>query len=340
LSLLAHAAAPLRPADVRILVRVMGRGGQPPARVAGVAAEAGGTPHTVRVLVGWAREVARRAGSPDSLLAAGRLLRKRVRSGAEAALAVHAAGLTAEVLHPATVELAADWFGLTPAVVVWWLPDGTSLTVPMRQRHQVVAAPGRMRLRCLTRGIVTVEDLVTRTGLPEELVLRLVDVDPRFGRLEDQVWTVPDTGRNVVRLAVRRQLAVRAHTVADLHAGICAALRTRPGVAPPTVQAPRAYLASQGGYRITGERVRAAPHAGAGIAATDAAIVEAFRAGPASELSMRQLRRALVGAGFADSGAPHLVRGSPVLRRVGHGRYTLGGTGRLPGGHPSLRRSA
>jgi hypothetical protein len=48
---------------------------------------------------------------------------------------------------------------------------------------------------------------------------------------------MPDSGRNLVRHAVRRQLAVRPHTVADLHAGIRAALRVRPGRRPPPLKA-------------------------------------------------------------------------------------------------------
>jgi hypothetical protein len=57
---------------------------------------------------------------------------------------------------------------------------------------------------------------------------------------------------------------------------------------------------------------------------------------------MPQLSQALVDAGYAESGARHLVRGSPILRRVGRGSYTLSGAGRLPDAdHPTGRhRSA
>jgi hypothetical protein len=54
---------------------------------------------------------------------------------------------------------------------------------------------------------------------------------------------------------------------------------------------------------------------------------------------MPQLRQALMDAGYAESGARHLVLGSPILRRVGRVSYTLSGLGRLPDvDHPPGRR--
>jgi hypothetical protein len=49
-----------------------------------------------------------------------------------------------------------------------------------------------------------------------------------------------------------------------------------------------------------------------------------------AELSKGQLRQALIDAGYAETGARHLVRRSPILRRVGWGSYILSGSGRLP----------
>jgi len=138
------------------------------------------------------------------------------------------------------------------------------------------------------------------------------------------VWAVPDTGRNLVRHAVRRQLGVRPHTVADLHAGIRAALRVRPGRTPPPREALHAYLHDQPGYELDGGTARA-KDVDLPLVASDAVIVEAFRAACAEALSMSQLRQALSAAGFGESGARHLVRGSPILRRTGFGRYTLSG---------------
>jgi hypothetical protein len=60
--------------------------------VAGVAIDTGRTRHEVRQLVVHARRVARRAGPLASLVEANRLLGRRLRTGADAALAVHAAG--------------------------------------------------------------------------------------------------------------------------------------------------------------------------------------------------------------------------------------------------------
>src|SRR5688572_17964247 len=114
LSLLAHATAPLQPDHIRILLRVLGTGGTPPAPGAHAAVEAGLSRHTVWRLVTRASEIARRAGAPASLLTADRLLGEQVRTGAEAAAALYGAGLTAAVLHPATVAVALDWFGCAP----------------------------------------------------------------------------------------------------------------------------------------------------------------------------------------------------------------------------------
>jgi hypothetical protein len=325
---LAHATAPLQPNAIRVLLQLMGTAGQPPAKPNLVAVEAGCSAHTIRGLANQAREVARRAGPSASLLAADRLLAERIRSGPEAAMALYREGLTARVLHPATVLLALDWFGCTPSSAVCWLPNGTSLTVPSALESPVVRAPGRMRAWCLGQGITTVTELALRTELTDEVVVDLLDADPRFGRVGEQVWTVPDTGRNVVRFALHRQLAVRTHTVTDLHAGICAAMRIRPGQRPPSVEALHGYLQAQPGYRTRGDWVHAFSPAGPPIAATDDVIVRAFHAARANELSMSQLRRALTNAGFGESGGRHLVRGSPILRRTGYGRYTLSGVGR------------
>jgi len=329
LSLLAHAAAPLRPDRVGALGRVLGTAGQPPARIGEVAAATGESAYQLRLVVETARKVARRAGPPDRLVAANRLLGRRLRTGADAALAVREAGLTAHPVHPATVLLAVDWFGRKPAAVAWWLPDGTSLIVPTRQRDRVMGAPGRMRYWCAARGIITVAELAARVGLDEPLVDRLIEVDPRFGRFGEHAWAVPDVGHNVVRYAVQRQLAVRPHTVQDLHAGLRAALRVRLGLAPPPVEALRAYLQAQPAYRIRGDRVRAVPPAHV-LAGTDAVLVEAFRAAGTRQLSMPQLRQALMDGRYAESGARHLVRSCPILRRVGRGSYALSGVGGLP----------
>jgi hypothetical protein len=276
LSLLAHAAAPLRPDQVGALRRVLGTAGQPPAPIREVAAATGDSVYQLQLLVRVARGLARRARPPASLRAANRLLGRRLRTGAEAALAMHAAGLTGQVVHPATVLLAVEWFGRKPAALVWWLPDGNSLIVPTRQRDRVVGAPGRMRSWSAARGIITVAELAARVGLDEPLVARLVEVDPRFGRFGEHVWAVPDVGHNVVHYALQRQLAVRPHTVEDLHAGIRAALRVRPGLAPPPLDAPRSYLQAQPGYRVRGNRVRAVPLAEV-LAGTDAVLVDASR---------------------------------------------------------------
>jgi hypothetical protein len=256
LSLLAHAAAPLQSEDIRDLLRVLGTDGTPPCRPDRAAAEAGCSPYTVRRLLnpGEGDRPPRRATA--SLLAADRLLGEKIRCGVNAALALYRSRLTAQVLHPGTVVLAMDWFGCAPSAAIWWLPDGTSLTIPLPQQ-QVVRAPGLMRGWCSAQGITTISDLAERAGIPDDLALRLIDADPRFGRLDTQVWTVPDTGRNLIHHAVRRQLAVRPHTVADLHAGIRAALRVRPGRPPPPLEALDAYLHDQPHYRINRGTVRA-----------------------------------------------------------------------------------
>jgi hypothetical protein len=292
-----------------------------------VAAEAGCSAHSIRTLVSRAQQIARRAGPPASLLAADRLLAQQIRSSPQAAAALYGAGLTTDVLHPATVLLALDWFGHTPASAVYWLPNGTSLTLPIAQHSRVVRAPGRMRAWCLGQGITTITELADQTRLSKELVAQLLDANPRFGRIDGHVWTVPDTGRNVVRFALHRQLALRPHTVADLHAGICAALRVRPGRRPPPLEALHGYLQAQPGYQINGDRVHASPQMGTPLATTDAVIVKAFRTAHATELSMSQLRDALAAAGYGESGGRHLVRGSPILRRTRYGRYTLSSAG-------------
>jgi len=77
-----------------------------------------------------------------------------------------------------------DWFGCAPSAAVCWLPDGASLTVPLRQRGRVVRAPGQMRGWCLAQGITTISDLAEWAGISDELAMRLFDADPRFGRLD------------------------------------------------------------------------------------------------------------------------------------------------------------
>jgi hypothetical protein len=92
------------------LLRVIGTDGQPPATAERRAAEAGCLPYTVGRLVNQARQIA--VGRPASQPAGRRPTARRPDArGHRRAVALYDAGLTARVLHPATVLLAMHWFG-------------------------------------------------------------------------------------------------------------------------------------------------------------------------------------------------------------------------------------
>jgi len=71
------------------------------------------------------------AGAPDSLRRALRLLGRDILSVDAAAARLHDGGLTSGVLHPATVLLAAEWFGVDPSAALIELAPGHELVVPL-----------------------------------------------------------------------------------------------------------------------------------------------------------------------------------------------------------------
>jgi len=156
------------------------------------------------------------------------------------------------------------------------------------------------------------------------LVEHLVDADPRLRRRGGEVWLVPESGRNVVRYTVRRMLAFGPQTVDDLLAGIQAAMYGRPiPQEPPSRDALRAYLGDQPNYLIYGDvarRRRGVPPEPIG---TDAVIVAAFREARKRQLTTAQLRQALTNHGYSTPGLAHLIRTTPMLCRIGYGRYEL-----------------
>jgi len=56
---------------------------------------------------------------------------------------------------------------------------------------------------------------------------------------------------------------------------------------------------------------------------TDAAIVAAFHEAGERRLTTARLHQALTDHGYSRRGFAHLIRKSPILRRVGYGRYEL-----------------
>ncbi len=324
LSLLIHAAWPLDPDRIHVLQSRLGLDGEGPTACAEAAGATGLSRSVVSKAEQRACELARRVGAPASLSAALRLLGSDIVSVGEAAARLHYAGLTRGVLHPATVLEAATWFGLPATAAMYRLPDGSGLVVPTGRLPAVSRAQRRIRAACHARGIVPFADLVTMAARDRELVGRLVVGDPRMRCLGDEVWLAPDRGRNVVSHSVRRMLAVGPHPVTELQAGVQAAMYGRPQQArPPSVEALAAYVAGQPEYLVRDgvarRRLRVAPEP----ARTDAAMVAAFRAARTREMTTAQLHDGLAAAGFSRPGFAHLLKTSPILQRVGYGRYRL-----------------
>jgi len=232
--------------------------------------------------------------------------------------------VTSGVLHPATVVEAATWFGLPATAVMYRLLDGSGLVMPTRCLLVVSLAQRRIRATCHARGIVPFAVLVSRAGRDRELVGRLVAGDPRMRCLGGEVWLAPDRGRNIVSHGVRRMLAFGPHAVTELRAGVQATMYGRPRQGrPPSVEALAAYVASQPKYVVregVARRRRGVPPE---PARTDAAMVAAFRAARTREVTTAQLHHGLAAAGFSRPGFSLLIKRSPILRRVGYGRYTL-----------------
>jgi hypothetical protein len=138
------------------------------------------------------------------------------------------------------------------------------------------------------------------------------------------VWLAPDRGRNIVSHGVRRMLAFGPHPVTELRAGMQATTYGRPRQArPPSVAALAAYVASQPEYVVRDGVARRRHGVPPVPARTDAAMVAAFRAARTREMTTAQLHNGLAAAGFSRAGFSHLLKTSPILRRVGYGRYTL-----------------
>jgi len=319
LSLLIHAAWPLDPGRIRALQLLLGLDGEGPTARGEVAGATGLSRSVVSKAEQRACELARRVGTPTSLSAALRLLGSDIVSAGEAAARLHHAGLTRDVLHPATVIEAATWFGLPATAAMYQLPDGSGLVVPARRLPAVSRAQRRIRVVCHARGILPIADLIEVAGLDRELLAWLVTGDPRIRRLGDEVWLAPDRGRNVVSHGVRRMLAVGPHPVTELRAGVQAAMYGRPGQArPPSVEALAAYVASQPEYVVRDGVARRRRGVAPEPARTDAAMVAAFRAAGTREVTTAQLHHGLAAAGFFATGvrAPAQDVADPEARRV------------------------
>jgi hypothetical protein len=169
-----------------------------------VAAATGFSTETIARIERRARDLAHRVEAPASLVAAAELLAGEILDPGEAAARLHTAGLTRQVLHPTTVLQAANWFGLPAQAVVFRLPNGSGLVVPIRDLPTVNTALPAVRAACRDRGITTLPDLLHIVTLDRDVLVRLIDADPALRRLESEVWLIRDRGRNVVRATLRR----------------------------------------------------------------------------------------------------------------------------------------
>jgi len=232
--------------------------------------------------------------------------------------------VTDGVLHPGAVLEAARWFGLPARAALHRLPDCSGLVVPIRDLPQVTGTPRMIRAACRDRGIARLPDILQAVPLDRHLVERLVDHDPRLRRRGGELWLVPESGRNVVRCTVRRMLAFGPQTVDDLLAGIRASMYGRPiPQESPSGEALRAYLGDQPNYLVRGDVARRRRGVRPEPAGTDAVIVAAFREARRRLLTTAQLRQALTSHGYSTPGLAHLIRTTPMLRRIEYGRYEL-----------------
>ncbi|WP_298991928.1 hypothetical protein [uncultured Pseudokineococcus sp.] len=310
------------------------------------AAEAAGRPvGWVRGLLPRVRMVARHAGPPPSLVAAvGVLEGGPVRTVQEASAALFEAGVCAGPVHPGGVLRAAEVLG--PATFVQLLTaSGSAGPGAPDEAPAVVAPAGRALLeRSVMSAVVAADrrgdvvdlaEVAAGAGVPVVAVRAVLEPQRGWQTHEGAggawwAWRQPLVRkRGLVTSVVVRLLAVRGYDVEELHAAVVdvvdrlsPAIRRDASVPPAGVLA--AWLDAQGlllapaaGGAASGGGLRCSSDL---AVASDTVLLEAVTAAGGSA-EAADLAGALRAAGYTASTAAQLARTSPVLVRVGRGRY-------------------
>ncbi|MEJ5869364.1 hypothetical protein WDV85_16660 [Pseudokineococcus sp. 5B2Z-1] len=289
--------------------------------------------------------VARHAGPPASLVAAvGVLEGGPVRTAEEASAALLEAGVCAGPVHPGGVLRAAEVFG--PATFVQLLTASPVGAGALGEAPAVVVAPaGRAALKRSVMGAVVAADrrgdvvdlaeVAAGAGVPVVAVRAVLEREKGWQTHEGGdgswwAWRRPLVRkRGLVTSVAVRLLAARGYDVEELHAAVVDVVdrlppATRRDACVPPARVMAAWLDALGLLVAP-----AARRAGTGAVlrcssdlavASDSVLLEAVAAAGGSADAV-DLAGALRAAGYTASTATQLARTSPVLVRVGRGRY-------------------
>lgn len=273
-------------------------------------------------------------GPPPSLLLALEVLRDRAPcTSAVAALALYTERVTGEVFHPAGVLVAAAAAGAACSVEMAALEAGRTAVVPVGSstRQAAVAAAACRRLAGI--GVLRLSRLFSEEGTLSELEAEAaLHGVHRVGRTGDVLWWRDDRSSMLVRPVQRMLAALGPLPVERLVHGVARNWRYRRRDAVPDAESLTAYLECQLAYR----HGRDGRWELSGLSGTETAelllledrvVLRLLRGSLSGEASRRELLTALAATGYAPSGLPLLIGTSPLLVRVGSGRYALTATG-------------
>jgi hypothetical protein len=156
-------------------------------------------------------------------------------------------------------------------------------------------------------------------------LLGVVQLCPDLHRDGLLLWQVPDRGRAGLSRPLARALSAGPLTVEALgealRVALRVALRHNRHVHAPEPGLLRRYLRTQPQYRLHGDTTSLvdAPRR---LTRADEALLAAFAATGADELPTAALVAAVRAAGYAEVGARHVLRTSPLLRRSRRGHYS------------------
>jgi len=298
----------------------LGTVGSRPWHQGEVARQFGRTQQWLAQLEQRLRELARIVGPPDSLRRGLEQLRVgTVETAASAALMLYERALVREVLHPASLQVAAELFDMRCGFSVVTAKIGESLVVCEPHRDRLTAASSLARRLVQRESVVLVERLANDADLRLDVAAALVDHQPGLHRHVAWYWRGPDPPNTGLSRALHRALAGGPLPLPELHNAAKVALRYTDAALPqPDVLL--AYLESQPAYRVGHGLIKLRQPSERLMTATDEALLSAFRFGHA-EVSAGDLYAALHAAGLGRRGAGYLIATSPVVKRTRRGYY-------------------
>lgn len=330
-SLILHRALPFSPRSRHEALRArLGWGPDRPVGQREAGARIGLSHQRLAQLERRVLDVLAATGPPPSLDRALELLvEKAPCTSAVAATALYAERVTGEVIHPAGVLVAAAAAGAACRVEITALAAGRTAVVPVGSstRQAAVAAAASRRLAGI--GVLRLSRLLAEEGTLSEVEAEAALLGAhRVGRTGDVLWWRDDRSSMLVRPLQRMLAALGQLPIERLVDGVARNWRYRRRDAVPDRDALTAYLAAQPAYR----QGRDGRWALSGFSRTetaelllpeDQAALRLLWGRPSREASRRELLAALASIGYARSGLPLLIGTSPLLVRVGSGRYAL-----------------